>query len=320
MTNEIFYLESCLAIEKSMEAVRESVRYAYNDFMFESPKDVFETIKRKILELIQKVKEIFNSVVMKKKNAETVKKAKTVKNGKIKIRNHKKLFKLYDNCRKDLRSKKDPKKVKDKWKKGLVILGFVATTAGIAGYNIKQYRDTVVRCDDVKNTLESFRENMRQKSKDLESDVDKLERDAARAERTKRYTDSIINTIHVEVDSKTKEQASTMSEMYSDLSKSTSELCKDIYSGTDEMVKNAETTKNMSGASMKSFSDVWEEENDRYMKTVRDALDQNMKRMSDELSANADNIRAKSKQDTIDKLRDLGYSDSEIDEMLPNYR
>ena len=161
---------------------------------------------------------------------------------------------------------------------------------------------------------------MRQKSKDLESDVDKLERDTARAERTKRYTDSIINTIHVEVDSKTKEQASTMSEMYSDLSKSTSELCKDIYSGTDEMVKNAETTKNMSGASMKSFSDVWEEENDRYMKTVRDALDQNMKRMSDELSAFADDIRAKSKQDTIDKLRDLGYSDSEIDEMLPNYR
>ena len=126
MSNEIFYLESCLAIEKSIEDVRESVRYIDDDFMFESPKDVFETIKRKILELIRKVKEIFNSVAMRKKNAETVKKAKKVKNGKIKIRNHKKLFELYDNCMKAVKSGKDPKKVKDKWKKGLIILGFTA--------------------------------------------------------------------------------------------------------------------------------------------------------------------------------------------------
>ena len=317
MSNEIFYLESCLAIEKSIEDVRESVRYIDDDFMFESPKDVFETIKRKILELIRKVKEIFNSVAIRKKNAETVKKAKKVKNGKIKIRNHKKLFELYDNCMKAVKSGKDPKKVKDKWKKGLIILGFTAISGAVIGTSIaiKNKRDEELSAKNIQNALESFRKNMEQRSEELKSEINNLDANQQHLANTKKNIDLLLN--------KTKEQASTMSEMYSDLSKSVSGLNQDVYTGTEEMCKeynneSIDTSKHrkIPENNIKSFADVWKEENEKYHKTIDKVLKDNREKMSKEMDSIVNDFIDASNKDTEERLRKFGMSEEKIQEII----
>ena len=260
MTDEIFYLESCLAIEKSMEAVRESVRCEYNDFMFESPKDVFETIKRKILELIQKVKSIFTGAAMKKKDAEAIKKAKSAKGGTMKVRDSKKLSKLYSSCRKDIKSGKDPEKVKARWKKGLVVLGFVAAAAG-TGAAIKYRKAKDVKSSEVSSTLRECNTTILTASKDLEKDAMeygkpiKLEDIKLTPEEQKNVNSVIIQSMKpyvqyrriesadlvMQAEKNKRREAQALSELYSDLMKATNATKQDVYAGVNNLLPGPNT-------------------------------------------------------------------------------
>ena len=136
MNDEIFYLESTLYIEKAMDEVREAslgvCESAEDGFLFESAGNVFQKLKEKIVNLMNKVKNLFTGKTMKKKDADAIEKSKNA-TGTIEVRDVKKLGKLQNDCMKDLNSGKDPEKVKKKWKKGLAILGFAAAGAAVAG-------------------------------------------------------------------------------------------------------------------------------------------------------------------------------------------
>lgn len=144
MTHEIFYLESCLAIEKSMveitEACAEGIGSIDEGFLFESPKDVFATVRDKIKQLIEKVKNIFTGKMAKAQEASIAKKAEKLGNSVIEVQDADKVKKLYDKAYEDIKKGKDPNKVNDWFKKGLIALG-VLTVAGAGAVGAVKYKN-----------------------------------------------------------------------------------------------------------------------------------------------------------------------------------
>ena len=114
VNDEIFYLESTLYIEKAANEIQE----AYSDvcesidegFMFESAGNIFQRLKEKIVKLMTKIKNLFTSKAMKKKDAEAIAKSKEV-SGTIEVRDVKKLGKLQKQCMKELNSGKIKKNI-----------------------------------------------------------------------------------------------------------------------------------------------------------------------------------------------------------------
>ena len=119
-------------------------------------------MKDKVIKLIEKIKGIFTSKTMKKKNAEVAELTKGV-TGTIEVHDTNSLEKLRKECKKDLKNGKDPEKVKAKWKKGLAILGFVAAGAAVAGgvaAGVKHHKKKKIPVSQAVNLLEDNSKKM----------------------------------------------------------------------------------------------------------------------------------------------------------------
>lgn len=138
MTNEIFYLESCLAIEKSMAEIEESFAEATQSidegFLFESPKNVFESIKQKILAFIEKIKSIFKGKAAKAQTNKIAKAGKAKKGKKIKCADSGKIVGLFNKAKAMIAKGKDSEQVCTWFKRGCIALGVLAAGgAAVAG-------------------------------------------------------------------------------------------------------------------------------------------------------------------------------------------
>ena len=139
MTSEIFYLESCLAIEKSMaevdEAFAEATQSIDEGFLFESPKDIFETIKQKINAFIEKIKRIFKGQASKAQNAKIDKAGKAKRGAKVQCADGGKVVNLLNKAKAMIAKGKDSEEVCKWFKRGCVALGVIgaagATYAGV---------------------------------------------------------------------------------------------------------------------------------------------------------------------------------------------
>lgn len=138
MTSEIFYLESCLAIEKSMAEIEESFAEATQSidegFLFESPKNVFESIKQKILAFIEKIKSIFKGKAAKAQTNKIAKAGKAKKGKKIKCADSGKIVGLFNKAKAMIAKGKDSEQVCTWFKRGCIALGVLAAGgAAVAG-------------------------------------------------------------------------------------------------------------------------------------------------------------------------------------------
>ena len=174
MTNEIFYLESCLAIEKSMVEVSEACHEAIGDiddgFLFESSKNVFQTIKEKIKKLIERVRGIFTGKVAKAQEASVAKKAKTVGNAQVEVHDAAKVKKLYDKASSDIKKGKDPKKVNSWFKKGLIALGVISVAGGAAAVGVSRHKKKM-NASKVQNYVSTINKQVLQDGKTLDKDT-----------------------------------------------------------------------------------------------------------------------------------------------------
>lgn len=138
MTNEIFYLESCLAIEKSMAEIEESFAEATQSidegFLFESPKNIFESIKQKILAFIEKIKSIFKGKAAKAQTNKIAKAGKAKKGKTIKCADSGKIVGLFNKAKAMIAKGKDSEQVCTWFKRGCIALGVLAAGgAAVAG-------------------------------------------------------------------------------------------------------------------------------------------------------------------------------------------
>lgn len=135
MTYEIFYLESCLAIEKSMAEIEESFAEATQSidegFLFESPKNIFESIKQKILTFIEKIKSIFKGKAAKAQTSKIDKAGKAKKGKKIKCADSRKIVELFNKAKAMIAKGKDSEQVCTWFKRGCIALGVLAA-GGVA--------------------------------------------------------------------------------------------------------------------------------------------------------------------------------------------
>ena len=161
MLDEILYLESCLSIEKSMfditEACAEGLGSIDEGFLFESPKDVFATVRDKVIKLIEKVRNIFAGKASKMQEQTVAKKAENLSDATIEVQDASKVKKLYDKAVTSIKSGKDPDKVNDWFKKGLIALGVLTVAGSAAAVGVTKHKKKLKQVKPKNNCRISIR-------------------------------------------------------------------------------------------------------------------------------------------------------------------
>ena len=151
MSSEVLYLESCLAIEKSIDEVNnaftEGSQSIEEGFLFESPKDVFETIKNAIIKMVEKIKSIFKGKAAKEQTAKIDKAGKAKKGAKVECADSNKIVSLFNKAKAAIARGKESGEVQKWFKRGLIALGVIGAAGATYG-GVKHFRKKKINAED----------------------------------------------------------------------------------------------------------------------------------------------------------------------------